>query len=131
MKPTKKRFCRWFGLNLQEAISIALRVCSSSLAAGLIWLTSGCSSVPSEPPNLAQLEQGGLTVGVRPLTTRSEVKQTFKIDLLARDVLPVRVKAENRNPSASYVIAKDKIFIVNQTGQMTNTAGQVARELAT
>lgn len=102
------------------------------LALILAVMSSGCSSVPkTEPPDLRQAEQDGLTVGIYPVATRSEVKRTFKINLLDRGVLPIRVRLENRNLATSFLIERDKIVVMNETTQMTNSSGQVARELAT
>src|SRR5438552_2418719 len=70
------------------------------LAVFLGWLGAGCRSVaPVQPENLKALEIDGLTLSVYPLTTKQEVKQIFKVNLLNRGVLPIQVKAENHNQS--------------------------------
>src|SRR5206468_2856842 len=86
------------------------------LGVSLVWLGAGCGSVPPlQTQNLQQLEINGLRLTVYPLTTKAEVKHVFKVNLLARGVLPIKLSAENSNPSNSFVIAKDKILIMNET----------------
>ena len=101
-------------------------------AVSLLLLFTGCSSVPPiQTQNLQELEINGLTLSVYPLTTKAEVKHVFKVNLLDRDVVPIKFKAENRNPTNSFIVAKEKVTLMTETAQMTNSAGDVARGLAT
>src|SRR5438876_11634703 len=102
------------------------------LAVFLGWLGAGCRSVaPVQPENLKALEIDGLTLSVYPLTTKQEVKQIFKVNLLNRGVLPIQVKAENHNPSSSFIIAKEKVLVMSETTQMTNAPGEIAKQMGT
>lgn len=101
------------------------------LAVGVVLLGAGCASTPPvQTQNLQNLEVDGLKLSVYPLTTRAEVKHVFKVNLLNRGVLPIQFKAENANPSTSFVIAKDKIVIMNETTRATNSSGEIAKDLA-
>ena len=60
-------------------------------------------------------EQQGLAIGVHPVTDRHEVKEIFRTDLRSIGVLPILVVAENRNSSASYVLAKDNVSVLDES----------------
>ena len=97
-----------------------------------LCLGAGCASAPPvQMQNGQQLEMHGLTLSVYPVANRSEVKQIFKVNLLDRGVLPVKLKAENHNASASFIIARDKVVVMNETTRTTNAPGQVAKDFAT
>lgn len=109
-----------------------MKLRSSFLLPSLVWLAAGCSSVPPiQRQYLQQREIDGLTVSVYPLTTRAEVKHVFKVNLLDRGVLPIQLKAENRNTTNSFVISKEQIVVMNETTHVTNSPGQIAKDLAT
>ena len=86
---------------------------------------------PQQAQNLKYLEIDGLTLSAHPLTTKQEIKQVFKVDLLERGVLPIKLKAEYRNPSTSFLIDKDKVVIMTETTHATNSSGEIAKQLAT
>lgn len=67
-------------------------------------------------------EKNGLQIGVRPMTDKQEIKDMFHINLLDNGLLPILVVAENGNPTASYIIAKEKVFVVNETSGVTNVS---------
>jgi hypothetical protein len=104
---------------------------ASLLAVSLVWLGGGCSTIPTEPQNPPQLQIDGLTLSAYPLASKKEVKQVFKVNLLDRGVLPIRLKAENRSPSTSFIIAKDKVVVMNETTRATNAPGQAGKDFAT
>ena len=112
------------------------RVCTCLLAVGLALVASGCATEPPanlqsqntavEPPSQAI---DGLDVSFQPITDKKEVKRIFKVNLLAEGVLPVRLTAENRNTSASFMIAEEKVQIIgeNTATAISSQEGQVAK----
>ncbi len=112
------------------------RVCTCLLAVGLALVASGCATEPPanlqsqntavEPPSQAI---DGLDVSLQPITDKKEVKRIFKVNLLAEGVLPVRLTAENRNTSASFMIAEEKVQIIgeNTATAISSQEGQVAK----
>jgi len=103
-----------------------------SLGIGLLFLAAGCASVPpARTQNARELEIDQLVMTVDPLTAKSDVKKTFKINLLDRGVLPIKLTAQNRSPATSFIIAKDKVLVMNETTCATNASGEVAREIGT
>src|SRR5580765_6228781 len=97
----------------------------ASLTAAL--LCGGCASVTKVQTQTAasyehHSEKDGLTIGVHPLTQEQEVKQTFNVNLLNKGLLPVLVVAENHNPSSSFLIAKENVYVFNEELARTNSA---------
>lgn len=95
----------------------------------LALLVSGCGTMKVEPLKTGSAEsygqhdeKNGLVFGVHPFTTRREVKDTFKTDLLAEGLLPILVVAENKSPGTSFVIAKNQVYVMNDTTGTTNTS---------
>lgn len=102
----------------------------STLLGSVVLLAPGCRtmSVPKLESQQADLyaqhkEIGGLVVAVNPMTQREEIKQNFNTDLLDEGLLPILVVAENRNPSSSFIIAKEKVFVLNEDTGATNASG--------
>src|SRR5690349_496144 len=90
-------------------------------------LASGCVSVKKvqtdKPDTYAQhQEKKGLTIAVKPFTDEKEVRDTFKMNLLSKGLLPILVVAENRNPSSSFQIAKEDVFVLNELSGATNNS---------
>jgi hypothetical protein len=109
------------------------------LAGSVVLLATGCATEPAA--NLQRLtadagpqrlEIDGLIVTVRPITDVAEVKKTLGVNLLAEGVLPIKLQAENRNATASYIIAKEKVLVMKETAGTTNSSPQavVARDLS-
>jgi hypothetical protein len=102
---------------------------------GLLVLGSGCSTM-KEPPlttgsadSYTQHEQtNGVVVGIRPMTDKREIEDMFKVNLLDKGLLPILVVVENQNTSASFIIAKDKLFVLNEG---TGTTGSSQRKKVT
>ncbi len=102
---------------------------------GLLVLGSGCSTM-KEPPlttgsadSYTQHEQtNGMVVGIRPMTDKREIEDMFKVNLLDKGLLPILVVAENQSPAASFIIAKDKLFVLNEG---TGTASSSRRKKVT
>jgi hypothetical protein len=109
------------------------------LAGSLASMAVGCSTTPTANPHTQAADTGphvleidGLTVGIHPMTDKAEVKKTFKVNLAA-SVLPIKLTAENRNSTANFIIAKEKIMVISDTTGTTNSSpqGGVARDLTT
>lgn len=66
------------------------------------------------------VEKDGLVIGVHALTDKSEVKQMFNVNLLNNGVVPILVVVENRSANSSFVVAKDKVFVVSEATGNTN-----------
>jgi len=75
-------------------------------------------------------EHSKLLIAVHPVTDKTEINETFRTNLLDKGILPILVVAENRNPSTSFVLAKNKIAVVNRESVETSTAqrGRVTSE---
>lgn len=59
-------------------------------------------------------EKKGLVVAVHPVTDRKEIDEVFKTDLLDKGLLPILVVAENRSSSASFILAREKVYVLNE-----------------
>ena len=96
---------------------------------GLLVLGSGCSTmkvVPlttSNPTSYTQHEEkDGLVVGIRPMTDKREIEDMFKVNLLDKGLVPILVVAENQSPSASFIIAKNKLCVQNGATGTSNSS---------
>ena len=69
-------------------------------------------------------EKNGVTIGVQPITDKREVKETFKINLLEKGLLPILLVAENHSASSSFILAKDKVFVLNEATGTTSLSQQ-------
>lgn len=67
-------------------------------------------------------QKNGVVVGIRPMTDKREIKNMFKVNLLNNGLLPVLVVAENKNPAASFIIASDKVSILNEANGTTSSS---------
>src|ERR1035438_7380645 len=106
---------------------LAAKLVTSLFPVVLLFLASGCSTMKVTPltagraDSYTQHEQkNGVVVGIRPMTDKREIKDMFKVNLLAKGVLPILVVAENQSPAASFIIAKDKVSILNEATGTTS-----------
>jgi hypothetical protein len=110
------------------------------LAGSVVLLATGCATEPAA--NLQRLtadagpqrlEIDGLTVTVRPMTDVAEVKKNLGVNLLAEGVLPIKLTAENRNATVSFVIVREKILVMKEAAGATNysTQAEIVRNLTT
>jgi hypothetical protein len=78
-------------------------------------------------------ETGDLEVSFYAMTDAAEVKRTFNTDLLKKGVLPIRLTAENHNEATSFIISKEKVYVLDEAKGATNSVsqGSVGRKLAT
>ena len=102
------------------------------LAGSVALLATGCASSPATHLQTSttdagpqRLEIDGLSVTVRPMTDVSEVKKTLRVNLLAEGVLPIKITAENRNATASFVITKENVLVMKETAGPTNSSQQI------
>jgi len=79
------------------------------------------------------IEQAGLVVGVHAITDKAEADQVFNANLLNKGILPILLVAENRNASDSFIITKEKVYVVDEqtlanakSQRKDVTSGQVA-----
>lgn len=101
----------------------------------LVALASGCSTMSVPPMTVRptewyalKSETRGLTVVVNPVTSKQEIDATFKTDLLAKGIVPILIVVENKNPSASFVVSKEKVAVVdNETAVRTTSANPTVR----
>ena len=109
---------------------------SLALAAVVALGPTGCSTTAVNPQAGVppqSLEIDGLVFTVRPVTDPAELKQTFKFNLLATGVLPIKLRVENRNPTNSFVIARERVVVMSEATRTTNShgSGDIARDLST
>jgi len=67
-------------------------------------------------------QKDGVVVGINPMTNKGEIKDMFKVILLDEGLLPILVVAENQSASASVIIAKDRVFVLNEATKTTNSS---------
>ena len=72
-------------------------------------------------------ETNGLLVAVQPVTDKTQVKEAFRTDLVAKGLVPILVVVENKS-SSSFLLAREKIFVVQAD---TGTNGGARRKIAT
>src|SRR5208282_3968561 len=116
-------------------IKTLILLASSSL------MLAGCSTMKIAPlttgsaGSYTQHEQtNGVVVGIRPMTDKREIEDMFKVNLLDKGLLPILVVVENQSASDSFIIAKDKVYVLNeaigtnnssqQRGKVTSGAGE-------
>jgi len=101
--------------------NFAVKLVADLFSLVLLFLLSGCTTMSVAPlktgdaDSYTQHEQkNGLVIGIRPMTDKREIKDMFKNNLLDNGLLPILVVAENQSASASFVIAKEKVFVLNE-----------------
>ncbi len=104
-------------------------------------LLFGCS-VPNLPKyelnpsnyKLNSIVKDGLSVSIKPLTDKTEIKKYFGTDLLSKKTLPVFVISVNSTTSSSFILFKDKISLrrkdAHQTDDPELSKGRSAGETA-
>ena len=117
---------------VSEALACTRRVCAGTflvLVAACGLLPTGCTTMNVPPMTIGSVESyplnseaRGLVVAVHPVTSEAEVDATFNSDLLGKGVVPILVVIENRNPSASFVIAKDQVAVVDTSSAASTTS---------
>jgi hypothetical protein len=63
------------------------------------------------------------------MTQKPEIEKFFNVNLLESGIVPIWLVAENRDPSASFIIAKENVFVLNDATGETNTLGN--KQMAT
>ena len=116
-------------------MQIHVKSCRSWLR-GSLWLVvlsygllTGCVTMDIPPDKVRPLasyplkvEQQRLTVAVSALE-RNEVKEVFGSDIVDDGVLPILVMAENRNPSTSFVLARNKVVVADANAVPSGKTG--------
>lgn len=98
-------------------------------------LATGCSTMSVPPMPIQPIESYALrqetrqvTVAVHPVMSKQEIDATFNTDLLDRGIVPILVVIDNKNPSASFVVAREWVAVVNnETAVRTASALPAAR----
>ena len=107
------------------------------VAGCLALLVTGCATTSVQRPAATiepkKLEIDGLMFMAQPMTDIAELKRTFKVNLLVKGVLPIKLTVENRNPSKSFTIDREKVLVMTEKSAGTNSArpGEIARDLST
>jgi hypothetical protein len=100
----------------------------------------GCSTMKVTHLTTGQAEsytpheqKNGLVVGIHPMTDKREIEDMFKVNLLDKGLLPILVVFENQSPDASFIVAKDKVAVLDavtgasspsQRKKVTSNAGE-------
>lgn len=113
--------------------SFVARLIVLSLAA-LVVSGAGCATMDvtelktqSAASYANTAEKNGVKIAVHPVTGK-EMKDTFRTDLLSKGVLPILVVAENHSASSSYILAKDRVFVLSGTATNISQQTKVASE---
>ena len=107
------------------------------LLVGMAWLGAGCASPSGGSSQAASAqyskEVDGLMITVQPLTSAQEVKGVFGGNILRDGVLPIKLSTDNQNASASFIMPREKILVMNGTTGATNSSqrGATGREIGT
>ncbi len=95
----------------------------------LLVVASGCGTmkVTELKTNMADsytdhAEKNGVVIGIHPMTEKKEIKETFRVNLLEKGLLPILLVAENRSAASSIILAKDRIFVLSERAGATNTS---------
>ena len=105
----------------------------------LTLLTVGCSTTSETHlsgqragASDSRKETGDLEISFYAMTDPAEVKRTFGTDLLKKGVLPIRVTAENHNDATSFIVSREKVYVLDERKGATNSTaqGSVGRKLA-
>lgn len=107
------------------------------LLVGMAWLGSGCASPSGGSSQAASAqyskEVDGLMITVQPLTSAQEVKGVFGGNILRDGVLPIKLSTDNQNASASFIMPREKMMVLNGTTGATNSSqrGAAGRAVGT
>ena len=96
---------------------------------GILGLQTGCATMKvtelkaGNAASYAQHEQkSGVAIGLHPMIEAKEIKETFRINLLEKGLLPILLVAENQSESSSFILSKDKVLVLNEATSATNTS---------
>lgn len=99
-----------------------------AMIATLFGLLVGCSAKRLPDYSLLSIHQymhkstqHGLTVAIHPMTHQTEIEEYFGTNLLAHNVLPVLVVAENRSAELSFIIRKEEMKLSLENAQSFET----------
>ena len=82
----------------------------------------GCRTQPIDQPHFQTVEIDGLVVAVHPMNEQAEIERTFGLNLLDREVIPIKFLIENHNALSSFTVSKDEMFIVDRASGITNSS---------
>ena len=109
--------------------NLAAKLVTGLFPVVLLCLGSGCSTMKvallttGNADSYTQHEQkNGVVVGIHPMTDKREIEDMFKVNLLDKGLLPILVVVENKSLAASFIIAKDKVFILNEATGTTSSS---------
>ena len=69
-------------------------------------------------------QRNGLVVGIRPMTDKREIEDMFKVNLPDKGLLPILVVVENQDPTASFIMLKNKLWVQNEAMATNNSTQQ-------
>src|SRR5947208_2667008 len=100
---------------------INLKVLSFSiLCVSACW--TGCTTMEVTKMNAQaagsyanSAQKSGVAIGVEPMLESRRMKETFKLNLIDRGLLPILLVVENNSPDASFILAKDKVYVLSET----------------
>src|SRR5439155_25218327 len=89
----------------------------------------GCASTMLPEVTAARSEhyrfsqtKDGLSVAVDPVTDKQKLKEWLRKDIVAAGLLPMLVVVDNRNPSTSFAITKERILLRNTASTESSTS---------
>ena len=116
------------------------KVKTLTLLASSVLMLAGCSTMKVAPLTAdgaasytPHEEKHGLVVAIHPMTDKREIEDMFKVNLLEKGLLPILVVAENQSPDASFIVAQNKVAVLNaatgvsslsQRKKVTSDAGE-------
>jgi len=93
------------------------------LFACILGLCSGCTTMnmPPFPKRTAEscefhLKKDGVTIGIHPITDKSEIMERFEFDLPSKGLLQILFVVYNQNDTSSFIIDREKILVANAAG---------------
>lgn len=96
-----------------------------------VLLESGCATMSvtelkTRPADsYAQHQQkNGVIIGIHPMTDKEEIKETFRINLLDKGLLPILLIVENQSTSTSFILAKEKVLLLREATGLENPSGR-------
>ena len=107
-------------LGSRSGLSIIVLV--TGLMAGCMTMDIPADKIQPLSAYPVKLEQQGLTIAVNALN-KKEIDAVFGTNLLDDGILPVLVVAENRNPSTSFVLPKNKVVVADANAVSSGKTG--------
>lgn len=107
------------GLRINGSFYAAVAPCVLLSVFGLLVVGCATMRIPEAKVHATEsyqlkAEHKGLLVAVHPVTDENEIKETFRTALLGKGILPILIVTENRNPSTSFILTKNKVTVVNR-----------------